>query len=394
MSYTDLRIFVLSPYCLLRPTTNRIYDMRMSDALAGHQAAVEIIYPYTYMRDNIRKSEIPRMYGMRHTVRTRMQFTPLLENSPKWWRIGWVMCAFTVSALRIRFSQCFTRRDTLVLSRDPNILLPLLLLMKVLGGRPRIRTVFLLAEMKDRWLYKWVASHSDFLLAGVSATRDEVRRLLNVSEDRFMLALAPVPAYPDDCSKVQAREAIGYKETTPLVVYTGKLGLDIREVQYILEAASLQPSYNFLFTGGRASTVSAIRAWCEARDIRNVILTGFLNDSTAIRNYQLAADVLVSYYSAHDHMVDFNYPQKINEYLSTGNPVVTPDFPATRDVVNKTNAIFVAPDDSKALLAGIRKAIEDPVLAAAVAAQAKKDVAALSFDERTRAWLDFVLKRR
>lgn len=48
MSYPDLRIIVLSPYCLLRPTTNRIYDMRMSDALAGHGAEVEIVYPYIY----------------------------------------------------------------------------------------------------------------------------------------------------------------------------------------------------------------------------------------------------------------------------------------------------------------------------------------------------------
>lgn len=92
-------------------------------------------------------------------------------------------------------------------------------------------------------------------------------------------------------------------------------------------------------------------------------------------------------------MVEFNYPQKINEYLSTGNPVVTPDFAATRDVINDRNVIFVEPDDSKALLNGIRKAIEQPEWAAGIAAQAKKDVAPLSFDERTGAWLRFVLKR-
>jgi glycosyltransferase involved in cell wall biosynthesis len=393
MNYPDLRIYVLSPYCLLRPTTNRIYDMRMSDALAGHGADVEILYPYTYMRDNIRRSEIPKMYGSRHRVRERMLLTPLRENSPSWWRIGWIMFAFTLAAFRIRFRPAGSRKQTLVYSRDPNLLLPLLLMMKVFGGRPAIRTVFLLAEMKDRKLYKWVAKNSDFLLAGVSATRDEVRRLVDVPEDRFMLALAPVPAYPDDCSKAEARRRIGYSDSAPLVVYTGKLGLSNREVRHILEAAGLEPAYRFLFTGGRPSTVDAIKAWCEERNIRNVILTGFLKNSTAIRDYQLAADVLVSYYTSEDHMVEFNYPQKINEYLSTGNPVVTPDFPATRDVINERNVIFVEPDDSKALLAGIRKAVENPEWAATIAAQAKRDVAPLSFDERTGAWLRFVMRK-
>lgn len=392
MSYPDLRIIVLSPYCLLRPTTNRIYDMRMSDALAGHGAEVEIVYPYTYMRDNIRRAEIPKMYGTRFSVRERMHWTPLREHSPSWWRISWIMFAFSMTALRLRFFSG-KRKQTLVFSRDPNLLLPILLLMKWLGGRPAIRTVFLLAEMKDRKLYKWVAKNSDFLLAGVSATKDAVRKLVDVPEDRFMLALAPVPAYPNDCTKEEARQRIGYSEKAPLVVYTGKLGLSNREVRHILEAAGLEPNYRFLFTGGRASTVEAIKAWCAERNIRNVILTGFLNDSTAIRDYQLAADVLVSYYTSEDHMVEFNYPQKINEYLSTGNPVVTPDFAATRDVINDRNVIFVEPDDSKALLNGIRKAIEQPEWAAGIAAQAKKDVAPLSFDERTGAWLRFVLKR-
>ena len=162
MSYPDLRIIVLSPYCLLRPTTNRIYDMRMSDALAGHGAEVEIVYPYTYMRDNIRRAEIPKMYGTRFSVRERMHWTPLREHSPSWWRISWIMFAFSMTALRLRFFSG-KRKQTLVFSRDPNLLLPILLLMKWLGSRPAIRTVFLLAEMKDRKLYKWVAKNSDFL---------------------------------------------------------------------------------------------------------------------------------------------------------------------------------------------------------------------------------------
>ena len=128
------------------------------------------------------------------------------------------------------------------------------------------------------------------------------------------------------------------------------------------------------------------------KGVNNVIFTGFFDDSTFVRNFQIASDVLVSYYTSKDHMIEFNYPQKVNEYLSTGNPVVTPDFPATRDVLNESNVIFVAPDQPAALAKGIRKAVEEKEYAKKIANQAMEDVKHLTFESRTRELLDFVSK--
>ena len=119
------------------------------------------------------------------------------------------------------------------------------------------------------------------------------------------------------------------------------------------------------------------------------IFTGFFNDSTYVRYYQLAADVLVSYYTSKDHLVEFNYPQKVNEYMTTGNVVVTPDFPATRDVLNERNVIFVKPDDPQALADGLRRAVEDPEHSRRLAIQAKEDLKALTFERRTAEFLSF-----
>ena len=89
-------------------------------------------------------------------------------------------------------------------------------------------------------------------------------------------------------------------------------------------------------------------------------------------------------------MVEYNYPQKINEYLSTKNPVVTPDFPATKDVLNNSNVLFVAPDQPEALAKGIKKLIEDPALSNRLAQQAFKDIQPLSFPSRAAVWLRFL----
>jgi len=386
----EFRIFLFSPYCLLRPTTNRIYDMRLSDALAGQGAEVRVVYPYTYMKENIRQNEIRKNYSLKHGVTTHMLWTPLLENSAKSWRFVVMMLAFFFTSLRIAFSTLITGKPAVILSRDAKSLIPVLFLKKLFGKNLRVKTVFIAAEVKSSKLFTWVMKHTDGVLAGVSTARDAIRKIVPLDENRFTLSLSPVPVSDIQCSKEDARKEIKYASQQPLVVYTGKLGMDVNELRYIFEAAKLLPSYHFMFTGGRASAVEAVRNYCSANGIQNVSFTGFFNEAAYVRYFQLAADVLVSYYTSKDHMVEFNYPAKINEYMTTGNPVVTPDFPATRDVLNDRNVLFVKPDDPLALANGIQKLVEDKALAARLAEQARLDVQHLTFDAKAGELIRFL----
>ena len=387
-----LRIIVFSPYCLLRPTTNRIFDMRLCDSFAGHGVPVTIVYPYAYMKGNIHSRNIPVSYGLQYRVKTRMLYTPLRETSSKYAFLFWMMLAFSWSTLRIFISSLFSRKRTILFSRDPKLLVPALYFKKIFGRLFRVKVIFMAAEVKSNNLYRKVIRETDGIFAGVSTTRDAIREIATVPEEKFILSLAPVPVYKNDPTKTEARKIIDYKSDKPLVVYTGKLGLDVLEVIYIFETAGLLPEYNFLFTGGRPQVVDAVKKYCEERGVSNVIFTGFFDDSTFVRNFQIAADVLVSYYTSKDHMIEFNYPQKVNEYLSTRNPVVTPDFPATRDVLNESNVIFVEPDQPASLAKGIRKAVEEKEYAKKIANQAMEDVKQLTFESRTRELLDFVSK--
>jgi glycosyltransferase involved in cell wall biosynthesis len=356
---------------------------------------VTVIYPYAYMRDNIRRSFIPTAYGIKHNVRTRILLTPLREHSFKLERFMVLLLAFSVTSLRIFLESMVLRRDTLILSRDAKILLPAIALRKLFGRLCRVKVIYIASEVKkDRPIFRWVVRHSNGVMAGVSAARDAIRAMMDVPEERFILSLAPVPDDLFDCSKSEARQKIGYSASSPLIVYTGKLGPEVKELHYILEAARQLPAYTFLFTGGRASSVAAVKSICESKGVTNVIFTGFLQDSTFIRYYQLAADVLVSYYTATDHMVEFNYPQKVNEYLTTGNPVVTPDFPATRDVLNEKNVIFVLPDLPEDLARGIRLALEDHALTKRITGQALRDIKELTFRRRTEELLQFAARLR
>lgn len=390
MNEKPLSVYVFSPYCLLRPTTNRIFDMRMCDSLAVNGAKVEIVYPYTYMKENIRRSEIPKSYGLRSNFKTRMQYTWLLENSSSFYRFVVMMTAFTFSAFRIAFARLFAKNDAVILSRDAKSLIPAILIRKLTGNFLKTKIVFVAAEVKDKPIYKWVVKNSDGVFAGVTTTRNAIMKIVPLPKEKFMLSLAPVPVYSNDCSRTEARVKIGYTDTSPLIVYTGKLGLDVLELTFILKAAKLLPNYKFLFTGGRESAVQKVKEYCKEIGVENAIFTGFFNDSTAVRNYQLAGDVLVSYYTSNDHLIEFNYPQKINEYMSTGNPIITPDFPATQDVLTNKNVFFVQPDNENELAKGINYLIENPSVGTALAAQAKEDIKALTFDSKTKELLRWV----
>lgn len=390
MTSNRFRVYLFSPYCLLRPTTNRIYDMRLCDGIAGHGVEVTAVYPFTFMRDNIPASYIPKAYGLRHRVGLRMLATPLREHSFKIWRFLVLLIAFGLATLRIFIASAFNKRKTLLISRDAKSLLPAILLRRLTGRLFPVTILYIASEVKkDKPIFRWAVKYSDGVLAGVSQARDAIRDLFGLPEERFMLSLAPVPDQLPVCSKADARIKIGHEGKRPLVVYTGKLGPEVQELQYIFEAARHLEEYDFLFTGGRPAAVEAIRSRCKAMGLSNVIFTGFLDDSTFIRYYQLAADVLVSYYTSKDHMVDYNYPQKVNEYLTTGNPVVTPDFPATRDVLNERNVIFVLPDRPDDLVRGIRVAVNDRALVERITAQALYDMKELTFHRRTEELLRF-----
>jgi len=388
-----LSILVYSPYCLLRPTTNRIFDVRLCDAFSENGEEVTIVYPYTYMKDNIRRKDIPGYYNTQSPVKTRMLLTPLGEHSHKLLRFIFLMAGFTFSTVVSGIRNLSERKQLVFISRDAKSLLPPLFIRKILGKLCDWKVFFMAAEVKQSAIFKYVIRESDGILAGVSTTRDAIRKINPVEEDRFLLSLAPVPVYKNDPGKSEARRFISYDSSHPLVVYTGKLGLEIRELIYLLEAAGELPDYKFILTGGRQRVVDQVRNYCREKGINNVILTGFFEDSRKIRNYQLAADVLVSYYTEKDHMVEFNYPQKINEYMTTGNPVVTPDFPATRDVLNANNVLFVQPDNVASLTEGIRKLVEDKDLGSKLASQALKDVGKLTFSSKAAEFIAFIRKR-
>jgi glycosyltransferase involved in cell wall biosynthesis len=388
-----MRIFFISPFCLLRPTTNRIFDVRFCDMMASAGADVTLIHPYHFMKENIDEKDIPKSYGITSPVKFKMLQTPLSNNSPRWWKLTVLAFSLFFVSMKIIFLNRKELKKCFFIGRDNKSLLPIMLLHKFFGLR-KINIINTVHEVKKGKLNEWMYKNYDGVLVTTASAKNKLVNDYHVAEAKIERLTSPVSNSNYQVSKEEARKKINYLETNPLVVYTGKLGKGIRELDYIMDAAAALPHYKFILTGGKQEVVNYFENICKDKNIQNVIFPGFMDDSTFISYYQLAADVLVSYYTKEDHMVEYNFPQKLIEYMHTHNPIVTPDFPATHDVINPSNAIIVEPDNIDSFIDGIKKAIENKVASKALALKAWNDVQQFSSEKRAKHLRDFLINTK
>jgi glycosyltransferase involved in cell wall biosynthesis len=89
-----------------------------------------------------------------------------------------------------------------------------------------------------------------------------------------------------------------------------------------------------------------------------------------IPNYVNAMDIAIL-----PHSEQFNSPMKLFEYLSMGKPVVVPDVPAIREVIeDDVNGLRFEAGNIDGLFEALQRAIDDPDLRSRLGKAARKDI--------------------
>jgi D-inositol-3-phosphate glycosyltransferase len=110
-----------------------------------------------------------------------------------------------------------------------------------------------------------------------------------------------------------------------------------------------------------------------------------------VYDYQSAADVLVTYYPGDLELNRYRAsPGKLFEYMASQRPIVTADYPALRELLSPSAAMFVERDRPDLLAAAIARVLADPDLADAMAKQAYADVQGFSWQRRAERVQQFV----
>jgi glycosyltransferase involved in cell wall biosynthesis len=376
-------VIYLSPYDILRPRTNQVSDVRFTEGFAQNDCDTHLVVPSVQRKDNIRKEEVHETYGLLASLHIHYLPTKFINDvygKKQLLEVTWYSTRKVFSILKSRKES----PRIYIISRSTHLLRPFFFLRKLFGGTfKNVSLIHWAHDFHKSAIHQAIYRKSDFLIATNSSILNELFKVSGRKSHEGAYTLNPITEFQanEKISREEARREIQFPESsTPLIAYTGKLGQHYdKEIKYILEAAALLPTYTFLFTGGKPETVTFWEDYCNGKGIHNVIFTGYIYDYQKIKLYQFAADVLLSYYTHQGHDVRYNLPNKLCEYMLTGNVIITPDYPATADLLNKNNCIFTKPENSHALADSIRFAIEHPLIAKEKAEQAMRDVKEITF---------------
>ena len=365
-------VIYLSPYDILRPRTNQVSDVRFTEGFSQNNCDAFFICPFVERKDNIETSEINRIYGLQNPVHFNILNTRFKKDVKG--KGALIQIAIkSIPAVRSIVKSCDRNSPVIVISRSPFLLLPYLILRPT-GIFRNTTLVHWAHDVHRSKIAHWVYSKCDHLLATNKSILEAIKKESKKSYSSANITSNPITeaqanSTPD---RQSARHALGLNTIKkPLVVYTGKIGLNYsKELEFILQASALLPGVHVLLTGG---TPQAVAHWKKyAEKIGSAAeFTGYIHDYSQIQLYQQAADVLVSYYTHQGHDVRYNLPNKLCEYMLTGNIIVSPNHPATRELLTEENCHFVEAENAQALAAGIDWCISNPNLA-----QQKADVAA------------------
>lgn len=378
----------LSPYDILRPRTNQLSDVRFCDGFIQNNRTIHLVVPFVKREDNISKDDVPRIYGI--SDKLNIHYLKTNFKSDVKGKLNLIKIVI-LNYLKIRKLSRDKSYNYVVISRSLAILFPFLLTKAF--NRKNLKFTYWAHDFGKKKLFHWSYGLCDNIIATNSSIINSIYQLTNYPINKTIVSSNPITQNQADdyIDKSEARDLLKIHHTKPIVVYTGKLAIDYNlELEYILKAAKKLPAFEFIFTGGKPIAVDYWKEWCEDNEIRNVVFTGYIHDYQKIKYYQFAADVLVSYYTKQGHDVNYNFPNKICEYMLTGNPIITPNYPATQDILNEHNCYFVAPENENELAKKIKLAIEDEEKSAIIASQARFDVQQNTFKIRVSGIINFL----
>ncbi len=296
--------------------------------------------------------------------------------------------SYTLSAL---IGLLFTPTD-LIYTRDSVSLLPLALMR---GRKVHFEAHRFPGSRLGRWLHRTALRRIGGVIVLTRALAERFASL-GIAEEHIHVAPDGVrlERFDEMPTKADARAELGLPGDAFIVGYVGRFhtmgmgkGLDV-----LIEAANrlADPELYVCLVGGPGEMVTPLRDRMHKPEA--LIYLGHVPPGTVPMTLA-SLDVCVMPSPWNDFFAHYTSPMKLFEYMASGRPIVATDLPATREVLrNGENALLVPPGNPDALADAIRTLRDDPALAERLAAQARRDVEAYTWDARASGILAFVAR--
>jgi len=236
------------------------------------------------------------------------------------------------------------------------------------------------------------------LVAITRALADDLQRKFGVPIDQPFTLVAPdgvdlsryagLPSVEEARRRIPALEGLASRF---IAGYTGHLYAG-RGADLLFELAQRLPKIVFLLVGGEPEAVAHLQSQARARQLDNLMLTGFVPNAE-LPIYQAACDVLLMPYqrrvaaSSGGDIAPYLSPMKLFEYLACGRAILSSDLPVLREVLTPENSLLLPADDVDAWARALLALKDDPQLRARLGEQARQDAARYTWEMRAEAIL-------
>jgi glycosyltransferase involved in cell wall biosynthesis len=213
------------------------------------------------------------------------------------------------------------------------------------------------------WLFRqfWKSKTPKRVLAITQALKDIlVRDFQSLAQDEHIL-IGPdgvdLERYQKHISPEEARSQLKIQNKFT-AGYTGHF-YEGRGIELMFQIAQAMPDVHFLWVGGNPQDVNIWRERIKFAELKNVTLTGFV-DNSQISTYQFASDILLMPYSASisvsggGNTAEIASPMKMFEYMAAGRAIISSDLPVIHEVLDEETAIFCPPGNTQAWISAIK----------------------------------------
>jgi glycosyltransferase involved in cell wall biosynthesis len=242
------------------------------------------------------------------------------------------------------------------------------------------------------WLRRfWSAQGRKRMLVTTRALRAALERSTGLAFPDDMVQVAPngvdFERYAGLPDAATARRELGLPDC-PTAGFTGHF-YQGRGMELLFALAQALPDVSFLWVGGTQTAVDEWRGKLASSGARNVVLTGFVENSVLPR-YQAASDVLLMPYSSSissssgQDIAEVINPMKMFEYMAAQRAILTADIPSIHEVLDENCAAFCAPGDVEAWKTALQALLQDAPRRAELARNARREVEAHSWTARAQ----------
>jgi len=382
------------------PAANAVQTMHVCEAFAREGAEVVLFYPRYLWGNAFPARECHAYYGVEQRFRLRglaapftatLMTTPLYLPAAKLFAYAWESARDALAPPSRRSDVLYTRCATAAAG------LPFLARLR---GRARPLVVFEAHEFPRDRARARTLRHVDAIVAITRATADELHERLGFPSERMLVAPDGVPdAWLEPIARDDARQRLGLRPERPLAVYTGRLHPDT--LAMLFEAAErLRERAELVLVGAppgkpaeQQRQLAALRQRARTGGLE-ITLVGQVRADDA-RLYQAAADILLAPYSGALRWARYTSPLKIFEYMAAQRPMVVSDLPVLHEVLEHDRSAWLVPPASGAALAeGVCALLDQPRVAARLAARARAEAPRYGWTSRARAILAFLDRLR